>query len=98
MARRSSQEWQTIIEQQESSSLSVMDFCSQQQINRKYFYARRHALRQKKQCKQTASFVKVSKTPVGSATMHLQVNDARLTLPLNCEPLWLAELLKALSA
>jgi hypothetical protein len=30
MARRSSQEWQTIIEQQEASNLTVVDFCEQQ--------------------------------------------------------------------
>jgi putative transposase len=98
MARRSSQEWQTIINQQEASGLSVMDFCEQQQINKKYFYARRHALFKKFQCKPTTSFVKVSKTPMDSATMSLQVRDARLTLPLNCEPLWLAQLLKAISS
>jgi putative transposase len=93
MARRSSQEWQTIIEQQEASGLSVMDFCVQQHINKKYFYARRHTLR-----KQVASFVKVSKAPMDSATMSLQVRDTSLTLPLNCEPLWLAQLLRALSS
>ena len=98
MARRSSQEWQAIIEQQEASDLTVVDFCEQQQVDRKYFYARRHALRKQKQGKQTASFVKVSKTPMDNATMSLQVCDARLTLPLNCEPLWLAQLLKAISS
>jgi putative transposase len=97
MARRSSKEWQTIIEQQEASDLTVVDFCEQQQVNRRYFYARRHILRKQKQCHQTASFVKVSKTPMNSATMSLQFRDARLTLPLDCEPLWLAQLLKAIS-
>jgi hypothetical protein len=89
MARRSYQEWQTLIEQQEASDLTVVDFCEQQQVSRRYFYARRHALR-----KQTDPFVKVSKTPISGTTMSLQVRDARLTLPLDCEPLWLAQLLK----
>jgi hypothetical protein len=98
MARRSSQEWQTIIEQQEASGLSVIAFCEQQQVDRKYFYARRHALRKQKQGKQTTSFVKVSKTPMDSATMLLHVSDARLTLPLSCDPLWLGQLLKAITS
>ena len=98
MARRSSQEWQTIIEQQEASNLTVVDFCEQQNVNRRYFYARRHILRKLQQGQQTASFVKVSKTPMISATMPLHVSDARLILPLDCEPLWLAQLLKAISS
>ena len=81
------------IQQQEASGLSVMDFCEQQYINKKYFYARLHTLH-----KQAASSGKVSKTPMGSATMSLQVSGTRLTVPLNCEPLWLAELLKGLSS
>jgi hypothetical protein len=93
MARRRSQEWQAIIEQQAASSLSVIDYCEQQQVDRKYFYAMRHGLR-----KQTTSFIKVSKTPMDQATMSLQVSDARLILPLDCEPLWLAQLLKAISS
>jgi hypothetical protein len=98
MARRSFQEWHTIIEQQEASGLSITEFCAQQQINQKYFYAKRDTLRKKKQGKPTASFVKVSKAPTVNTAILLQVNDARLTLPLNCEPLWLAQLLKALSS
>jgi len=44
MERRSSQEWQTIIEQQEASGLSVADFCQQHQFDCKYFHARKRAL------------------------------------------------------
>jgi hypothetical protein len=98
MARRSSQKWQTIVEQQEASDLTVVDFCEQQNVNRRYFYARRHILRKLKQGQQTALFVKVSKTPINSATMSLHVSDARLILPLDCESLWLAQLLKAMSS
>jgi hypothetical protein len=98
MTRRSFQEWQTIIEQQEASGLSIIEFCEQQQLNQKYFYAKRDTLRKKKPSKPTVSFVKVSQTPTVSAAILLQVNNARLTLPLNCEPLWLAQLLKAISS
>jgi putative transposase len=98
MARRSSQEWQTIIKQQEASGLSVTDFCEQQQISKKHFYARLPALRKKNQSKQTVSFVKVSKTPWDNGMMSLQLGNATLSLPANTEPEWLAQLFKALSA
>jgi hypothetical protein len=98
MTRRSFQDWQTIIEQQEASGLSIIEFCEQQQLNQKCFYAKRDTLRKKKQSKPTASFVKVSQTPTVSAAILQQVKDVRLSLPLNCEPLWLVQLLKALSS
>jgi hypothetical protein len=47
MTRRSSQEWQSIIEQQQASGLSVADFCKQQQFDFQYFQTRNglaHAL------------------------------------------------------
>ena len=40
MARRSSKEWQAIIEQHETSGLSVVDFCKAQQLVYKYFHAK----------------------------------------------------------
>jgi hypothetical protein len=98
MARRSSQEWQKIIEQQEASDLSVVDFCRQQQLNSKYFYARRRSVLVKKQRNLPVPFIKVSKAPTDNAAMALQVGDIRLSLPANTEPEWLAQLLKALSA
>jgi hypothetical protein len=52
MARRSSQEWQSIIEQQAASDLSVVDFCKQQQLDYKYFHARKRSLLMRQQRKQ----------------------------------------------
>lgn len=97
MARRSSHQWQSLIEQQEVSGLSVADFCKQQELDNKYFHARKRSLLKRRQGQQVPSFVKVDKAPRGNTAMELQLGDARLSLPLNCEPLWLAELLKALS-
>lgn len=98
MGRRSSQEWQDIIEQQGSSGLSVVDFCKQQNLNCKYFHARKRSLLKRQQCKLTQSFVKVSKPLTNGAMMSLQFGDATLSLPVSTEPEWLAQVIKALSA
>ena len=38
MARRSSKEWQIIIEQQEASGMSVAEYCKQYELNNKMCY------------------------------------------------------------
>jgi hypothetical protein len=98
MGRRSSQEWQAIIEQQETSSLSVADFCKQHQLDNKYFHARKRSLLKRQQRKLTQPFIKVGKTRPNSAMILLQLGDAKLSLPVNTEPDWLAQLLKAVAA
>lgn len=97
MARRSSKEWQTIIEQHEISGMSVAEFCKQHALDNKYFHARRQSLFKRQQRKLASPFIKVSKTNPDSAMMSLQMGDAKLSLPVNTEPVWLAQLLKALS-
>lgn len=42
--RRTNQEWQTLIEQSESSSLSTLAFCKLKEINPSTFYAKRQQL------------------------------------------------------
>lgn len=98
MTRRSSKEWQSIIEQQAASGLSVVDFCKQQQLNNKYFYARKRSLLKRQQGKQPPSFIKVPKAPTLNTVMVLQVAEVRLSLPTTTEADWLAQLLKAVSA
>lgn len=44
MVKRSSKEWQVIIEQQETSGMSVAEYCKQHALNDKYFHARRQSL------------------------------------------------------
>lgn len=97
MARRSSQEWQAIIEQHEASGLSVVDFCNKQQLDYKYFHARKRTLLKRQQSKLASPFIKVSRALPGHTGMPLQLGDAKLSLLVNTEPDWSAQLLKALS-
>jgi hypothetical protein len=97
MTKRNTKEWQEIIQQHIASGLSVVDFCGKHNINKKYFSDRkRYWLKQ--QHKIVSPFIKVNKPHSNSAVMSLQMGDAKLSLPVNTEPDWLAHLLKALSA
>ncbi|ELB2889301.1 TPA: IS66 family insertion sequence element accessory protein TnpB [Vibrio vulnificus] len=100
--RRTNQEWQTLIEQSESSSLSTLAFCKLKEINPSTFYAKRQQLNQ---IEVSQGFVKaevVEKTTkyqatVATANMTLLVNDVELSIPQGTPATYLAELIGALS-
>ncbi|EGQ7663328.1 IS66 family insertion sequence element accessory protein TnpA [Vibrio parahaemolyticus] len=101
--RRTNQEWQTLIEQSESSSLSILAFCKLKEINPSTFYAKRQQL---KKIEVYQNFVKaeiVEKTTkyqaqIVTANMTLLVNDVELSIPQGGTPAtYLAELIGALS-
>ena len=98
MTKRSTKEWQTIIQQHIASGLSVVEFCKQHNINKKYFNDRKRYWLKRQQRKSASPFIKVNKPRPDSAMMSLQLGEARLLLSVNTEPDWLAHLLKALSA
>jgi hypothetical protein len=60
----------------------VVDFCKQQQLDFKYFYARKQSLLKRLQREQITPFIKVSTLPTSNSVMELQVGGARLSLPL----------------
>ena len=47
MTRRTLQDWQTIIEAQVASGLTIVKFCEQNQINPKTFSSRKATLKQR---------------------------------------------------
>lgn len=100
--RRTNQEWQTLIEQSESSSLSILAFCKLKEINPSTFYAKRQQLNK---IEVSQNFVKaeiVEKTTkyqaqIVAANMALLVNDVELSIPQGTPATYLAELIGALS-
>lgn len=100
--RRTNQEWQTLIEQSESSSLSTLAFCKLKEINPSTFYAKRQQLNK---IEISQGFVKaevIEKTTkyqaqVATANMTLLVNDVELSIPQGTPATYLAELIGALS-
>jgi hypothetical protein len=99
--QRSNAEWQDIIEQQEQSGLTGVAFCLQEGIYAKTFYRQRKMLRRKGQVAKTKQFIQVQPKPVPAMPIQpgvvLQYRDSRLQMPIGTEPLWLAQLMKALS-
>ncbi|WP_210447163.1 IS66 family insertion sequence element accessory protein TnpA [Vibrio crassostreae] len=100
--RLTNQEWQTLIEQSESSSLSTLAFCKLKEINPSTFYAKRQQLNK---IEVSQGFVKaevIEKTTkyqaqVATANMTLLVNDVELSIPQGTPATYLAELIGALS-
>lgn len=100
--KRTKQQWLELIEQQQSSGLSMAEFCRQHDIVLKNFYARRsHWL--KSQSKPTSdalsrfSQVTVSTAPAAAPALILQVGAASLSLPPHTDARWLAQLLGQLA-
>ena len=100
--RHTNQEWQTLIEQSESSSLSTLAFCKLNELNPSTFYAKRQQL---KKADVSQGFVRaevVEKTTkyqaqIATANMTLLVNNVELSIPQGTPATYLAELIGALS-
>ena len=99
--RRSNAEWQDIIERQEQSGLTGVAFCLQEGIYAKTFYRQRKMLRRKGLVSETNQFIQVQPKPVPTMPIQpvlvLHYQESRLQMPAGAEPLWLAQLMKALS-
>ena len=100
--RRTNQEWQNLIAQSESSSLSTLAFCKLNELNPSTFYVKRQQLNK---TDISLGFVraevveKTTKYQAQSATanMILLVNDVELHIPQGTPAAYLAELIGALS-
>ncbi|MEZ8579181.1 IS66 family insertion sequence element accessory protein TnpB [Vibrio splendidus] len=102
--RRSEQEWQTLIQQCEESTLSTKEFCRQNQLTTSTFYAKRKHMNVDEP-QQSGGFIRAKTTervaqyqepsaPV--AHMTLTINDVELSLPQGTPAVYLAELIRAL--
>lgn len=110
MVRRTPQEWQRIMDAHAKSNITTQEFCRQHNIHIQTFYARRHALglatplkrkrtssESTKQAQVESRFVQAQVTAMPS-TIVLQTHHAQVSLSTQCDPLWLAALLKGLAA
>ena len=102
MGRRTLEDWQTIIETQQSSSLTIVEYCRENKINPKTFSSRKSVLKQRitrteKVNKQTDFIqVNVEDQLVGSG-ITLQTEQVTLHFPSNVSPQWVACLLREMS-
>ncbi|WP_103261279.1 IS66 family insertion sequence element accessory protein TnpA [Vibrio anguillarum] len=103
--RRTNQEWRTLFEHYESSSVTQRAFCEEHGLSLSTFFAKRRQLQTANQS-ESVGFVKaevVEKTTKYQAThvvvanMTLLVNDVELSIPQGTPATYLAELIGALS-
>ncbi|CAM2995120.1 IS66 family insertion sequence element accessory protein TnpA [Vibrio rarus] len=100
--RRTKQEWQTLIEQSESSSLSTLAFCKINELNPSTFYAKRQQFNKTDVSQGFVRAEVIEKTTkyqaqIATANMTLLVNDVELSIPQGTPAAYLAELIGALS-
>ena len=98
--RRSQAQWQHLVERQASSDLNAAAFCRQHKLCRKSFYHYRKVLSEGSTRLATGRFIQVQAKPAPAPTAAMVVLDyrqARLQLPTGIDPVWVADLMKALS-
>jgi hypothetical protein len=106
MTTRTKDNWQAIMDARSSSSLSNADFCREHNISIQTFYYQRHVWglskpQNKKRLLATAEVesklikAKLMKAPT---SVVVQTHHAQVSLSTQCDPLWLAALLKGLAA
>ena len=100
MTLKNNNDWQSFIQQQNQSSLNILEFCQQHKISVSCFY--KHKAQLKKADKKNSPFIKMKSSVVGiqqptSEIIKIQHEKTRLHLPMNIQPIWLAEFVKALA-
>ena len=101
MGRRTLENWQTIIDAQLASGLTIVKYCEQNQINPKTFSSRKAILKQKNKQPNTiekSGFVQVKTDRKTSAGMIFETAHGTLKLSSDISPEWVGRLLKAISA
>jgi hypothetical protein len=104
MIKRTSQEWQTIMCEHAKSAVSTREFCRQHNIHVQTFYSKRHAMGLATPMKQKVAVIKKASTFIQAnvvkapTSVVVQTRDAQVSLSTQCDPLWLAALLKGLAA
>ena len=112
MTKRTPKQWQQIMDAHAQFAGTTKEFCQQRNIHTQTFYSRRHAmgLASPMQTNKdalskpsnapvsapTGQFIKAQVRPVTSA-MVLHTPHAQLSLSTQCDPIWLATLLKELA-
>lgn len=95
MKRRSREEWEHLIAQQQSTGQSVKQFCQEYSINEHYFSCVKSKL--KKEVPHKSGFQSLGAF-VPLQTITLRHGDIVIDLPPTIDPAWLGTLAKKLAA
>ena len=97
MKHKSLDEWRELIAQQQSSELSIVDFCKKHRLATSSFYKFRGRLQQDSSSK----FIKASKSAIDATiqpSVSIRLGEVSLSFSTPCEPVWLASFVKALQS
>jgi|TARA_B110000438_G_scaffold223541_1_gene217146 diketogulonate reductase-like aldo/keto reductase len=93
--KRTKQQWLELIQTQQTSDLSIVDFCREKDLPLKSFYARRSSLLKPKHIESSVfSKVAVANNSKPSTTaITLNIGKATLSIPSSTDVVWLAKLI-----
>ncbi len=97
--RRTKQQWLELIQAQQASDLSIIDFCREQGIHLNSFYARRSDWLKSKHTETRIKPSAFSKVTVADTSKHpttvitLTIGKATLSIPSSTDVVWLAKLI-----
>ena len=97
--KRTAEQWQVIFEEQQQSGMTIEAFCRQKDIPITTFYNSRKKLERRQ-----LSFIKATVTQtqqveaLSVSDITLMHGQTKLSLPITCEPQWLAEFVNGLQS
>lgn len=97
--KRTKQQWLELIQAQQISDLSIVDFCREKDLPLKSFYARRSSLLKPKNA-ESSGFSKVAvaeKHKPSTTAITLSIGKATLSIPSSTDIVWLAKLIGQLT-
>jgi hypothetical protein len=98
MKHKTLDEWRELISQQQSSGLSIVDFCKKHRLATSSFYKFRGQLQLQNN---PPRFVKASKPTIDNTiqpSVSIRLGEVSLSFSTHCEPVWLASFVKALQS
>lgn len=98
--KKTLKDWQVIIEQQQTSGLTIVEYCQQHQLSHKTFSSRKSDLKKKGLLKTASAFVEVKAKHTlrsDNSGLLIQLGQLKLSASNAVDPIWLGKLLRALS-
>lgn len=94
--KRTKQQWLELIQTQQISDLSIVEFCREKDLPLKSFYARRSSLLKPKNV-ESSPFSKVAVAEISRSSttaITLSIGKATLSIPSSTDVVWLAKLIE----
>jgi predicted transcriptional regulator len=98
--KKTLKDWQVIIEQQQTSGLSIVEYCQQHQLSHKTFSCRKSDLKKKGLLNTASAFVEVKAQRTfrsENSELLIQLGQLKLSASNTVDPIWLGKLLRELT-